>query len=36
MRYLLGEFSEEEQSRLEEKYFADPAFFQEVRASAGA
>lgn len=32
MRYLLGELSEEERSRLEEEYFADPAFFQEVRA----
>jgi anti-sigma factor RsiW len=30
--YLLGELTEEEQSRLEEEYFADPAFFQEVRA----
>jgi len=33
MQYLLGELSEEEQSRLEERYFADPAFFQELRAS---
>jgi anti-sigma factor RsiW len=32
MRYLLGELSEKEQSQLEERYFADPAFFQEVRA----
>lgn len=32
MRYLLGELSEEEQSLLEEEYFDDPAFFQEVRA----
>lgn len=32
MRYLLGELSEEEQSRLEERYFADPAFFHAVRA----
>ncbi len=32
MRYLLGELSEEEQSLLEEEYFADPTFFQEVRA----
>lgn len=33
MQYLLGDLSEEEQSRLEERYFADPDFFQEVRAS---
>ncbi|MGI9067478.1 MAG: anti-sigma factor family protein [Pyrinomonadaceae bacterium] len=33
MQYLLGELSEEDQSRLEERYFADPSFFQEVRAS---
>lgn len=33
MQYLLGELPEEEQSRLEERYFVDSAFFQEVRAA---
>lgn len=33
MQYLLGELSEEEQNLLEERYFADPALFQEIRAT---
>jgi hypothetical protein len=30
--YLLGELSEPEQTELEERYFADPALFDELRA----
>src|SRR6185295_13277350 len=30
VRYLLGELSEDEQTRLEESYFADPAVFTKV------
>lgn len=33
MRYLVGELSEEEQSRLEEQLFTDDEFYQELRAT---
>ena len=33
VRYLLGELSEEEQSQLEERYFADDDFYSELRAT---
>lgn len=33
MRYLLGELGADEQSELEELYFADPSFFHEVTSA---
>ncbi len=33
IRYILGELTENEQTQVEEKYFADEEFLQEVRAA---